>query len=79
MDVLARRELWKVMEALKGKVTVILTTHYLEEAEALSDRIGIMAKGRLQAVGTLEELLQKTCCSSLEDAFVTLAQGGADA
>ena len=78
LDVLARRELWKVMEALKGKVTVILTTHYLEEAEALSDRIGIMAGGRLRAVGTLEALLAQTGCKNLEDAFVTLAQGGAD-
>ena len=53
LDVLARRELWRVIEALKGKVTVILTTHYLEEAEALADRIGVMAAGRLKAVGTV--------------------------
>lgn len=77
LDVLARRELWKVMEGLKGQVTVVLTTHYLEEAQALSDRIGIMAAGTLQAVGTVPELLASTSSSNLEDAFVALAQGGA--
>ena len=76
LDVLARRELWQVIEQLRGTVTVILTTHYLEEAEALSDRIGIMASGRLCAVGTAAELLEKTGTKKLEDAFVALAQGG---
>lgn len=76
LDVLARRELWRMMETLKGQVTVILTTHYLEEAEALSDRIGVMAAGRLRAVGTVPELLAQTGAGSLEDAFVTLAEGG---
>lgn len=76
LDVLARRELWKVVESLKGKVTVILTTHYLEEAEALADRITIMAGGRLRAVGTAAELMAKTGANNLEDAFVILAQGG---
>lgn len=76
LDVLARRELWRIMESLKGQVTVILTTHYLEEAEALSDRIGVMAGGRLRAVGTVSELLARTGAGSLEDAFVTLAEGG---
>ena len=77
LDVLARRELWKVVEGLKGRVTVILTTHYLEEAEALADRIAVMAAGRLKALGTVEELLAKTGCKNLEDAFVALAEGGA--
>lgn len=77
LDVLARRELWRVIEALKGKVTVILTTHYLEEAEALADRIGVMAAGRLKAVGTVAELLAMTGGKNLEDAFVILAEGGA--
>ena len=54
LDVLIRRELWQVVEELHGKTTVILTTHYLEEAEALSDRIGVMNRGRLTAVGTAE-------------------------
>lgn len=78
LDVLARRELWKVIDGLKGQVTVILTTHYLEEAQALADRIGIMRAGRLQAVGTTAELLKLTGTASLEDAFVTLAEGGRD-
>ena len=56
LDVLARRELWREIEALKGKITIVLTTHYMEEAEALSDEIAIMAKGDLKAIGTLEEL-----------------------
>ena len=67
-----------VVESLKGRVTVILTTHYLEEAEALADRIAVMAAGRLKALGSVEELLAQTGCKNLEDAFVALAEGGAD-
>ena len=78
LDVLIRRELWQVIRELKGKSTVILTTHYLEEAEALSDRIGIMAHGRLTALGTAEELKAQAGAGSFEDAFITLAgEGGA--
>lgn len=76
LDVLARRELWASIKALKGKVTIILTTHYLEEAEALSDRVGIMAQGKMKAIGTVEELTEQTGTSKLEDAFVLL-NGGA--
>lgn len=76
LDVIARRELWTVLRALKGKVTIILTTHYLEEVEALSDRVGVMAKGRLVAVGTVDELLQQTGAKSFEDAFIELATQG---
>lgn len=73
LDVLARRELWTAIEKLRGKVTVILTTHYMEEAEELSDRIAIMAKGKLRALGTAKELIEKTGAKNFEDAFVTLA------
>lgn len=73
LDVLARRELWKVIEKLKGNITIVLTTHYLEEVEALSDRAAVMAKGQLKAVGTVNELLEITKTKSLEDAFVALA------
>jgi len=73
LDVLARRELWKAIKALKGKVTMILTTHYLEEAEALSDRIGVMESGRLKAVGTAKELIAQTGAKNFEDAFIALA------
>ncbi|MBE6764506.1 MAG: ABC transporter ATP-binding protein [Ruminococcaceae bacterium] len=76
LDVLARRELWKMIEKLKSSMTIILTTHYLEEAQSLSDRIAIMAKGRLSAVGTAQELMELSGKSSLEDAFVALCEEG---
>ena len=74
MDVLARRELWKIIEELKGKTTIILTTHYMEEAEALSDRIGVMISGRLVALGTLAELEERTGKKGLEEVFISLAE-----
>lgn len=73
LDVLARRELWNIIQKLKGKITIILTTHYMEEAEALSDRIGIMTDGVLKAEGTLQELEAATGEQGLEDVFVTIA------
>ena len=76
LDVLARRELWDVIRGLKGHTTIILTTHYLEEAEALAGRIGVMNQGRLRAVGTAEELKALAGCGSFEDAFVALAGEG---
>jgi ABC-2 type transport system ATP-binding protein len=76
LDVLARRELWSVIEKLKGEMTVVLTTHYLEEAEALADRIAIMADGRLKALGTAEELKKLSGKETFEDAFIELAVGG---
>lgn len=72
LDVRARRELWNTITKLKGKVTVILTTHYLEEAVELSDRIGIMCGGKLKALGTAEELMQTAGKDSFEDAFLAL-------
>lgn len=74
LDVLARRELWKHISKLKGKITIILTTHYLEEAEALSDRIGIMAKGVLKAEGTAKELKAKAGTEDFEEAFIRIAE-----
>lgn len=76
LDVLARRELWNKIGSLKGKTTIILTTHYLEEAESLSDRIGIMVKGNLIAEGTAEELKQSVNANTFEDAFVKIAEEG---
>lgn len=73
LDVIARRELWDVIKSLKGRVTIILTTHYLEEVEALSDRAGVMAKGKLKAVGTVNELIALTGADTFEDAFIALA------
>lgn len=79
LDVLARRELWKLIQTLKGKMTIILTTHYMEEAQALSDRIGIMHAGRIIASGTPEQLMISTNTTSIEQAFIELSGGGADA
>lgn len=75
LDVLARRELWSSIKALKGKVTIILTTHYMDEVETLSDRVGVMANGKLTAIGTVEDLTEQTGTSKLEDAFIVLAGG----
>ena len=74
LDVLARHDLWNAIRALKGRITVILTTHYLEEAEARSDRIGIMKDGRLLAVGTARELKEKAGAADFEAAFVAIAK-----
>ena len=77
LDVLARHDLWELIHALKGKVTVILTTHYMEEAEALSDRIGIMKDGRLLAAGTAEELKASVGTEDFETAFVAIVKEAA--
>ncbi len=77
LDVLARSDLWDTIRALKGKITIILTTHYMEEAEALADRIGIMKDGRLLALGTAEELKVKAGTEKFEDAFVAIVKGAA--
>ena len=74
LDVIARHDLWETICSLKGKATVILTTHYMEEAEALSDRIGIMKSGHLLAVGTVAELKQKTGADRFETAFVSIVK-----
>ncbi len=76
LDVIARRELWKTINELKGKMTIILTTHYMEEAEALSNRIGIMKDGKLLFVGSKEELFNRTNKDNVEDAFIEIVSGG---
>ena len=73
LDVLARRELWELVRSLHGRVTILLTTHYMEEAEALSDRVGILQAGRLRAVGTPVELIERAGAKSFEETFVALA------
>ena len=73
LDVLARRELWNAIRALKGKITIILTTHYMEEAESLSDRIAIMLGGSIAAMGTLSEIEAVAGEKGLEPAFVKIA------
>ena len=74
LDVIAKHELWEVIRGLKGKITIILTTHYMEEAEALSDRIGIMKSGCLLAVGTAAELKEKAGTRDFESAFVSIVK-----
>ncbi len=74
LDVLARRELWRVIEKLKSRMTIILTTHYLEEAEALCDRIAIMTQGKLRAMGTAEELKAAAGKDDFEEAFIEIAE-----
>lgn len=74
LDVIARSELWDVIRTLKGRVTIILTTHYMEEAEALSDRIGIMKNGKLLVVGTARELMEKTSTDKFENAFISIVK-----
>ncbi len=76
LDVIARHDLWDVIRTLKGNVTIIMTTHYMEEAEALSDRIGIMKNGRLLAVGTVEALTEKAGTDDFETAFVSIVKEG---
>ncbi len=73
LDVIARRELWRYIEGLKGKMTIILTTHYLEEAEALADRIAIMNKGKIAALGTAGDIIEISGEDNFEDAFVKLS------
>ena len=76
LDVIARRELWDTINKLKKEMTIILTTHYMEEAEALSNRIGIMKDGDLLFVGTKEDLFAKTNKTNVEDAFIEIVSGG---
>lgn len=77
LDVIARSDLWDVIRSLKGRITIILTTHYMEEAEALSDRIGVMKDGKLLALGTVEALKEKSGKERFEDAFVSIVKGEA--
>ena len=76
LDVIARHDLWESIRSMKGKITIILTTHYMEEAEALSDRIGIMKDGRLLAAGTAEELKALAGADDFETAFVSIVKEG---
>ena len=74
LDVIARSELWEIIKSLKGKITIILTTHYMEEAEALSDRVGIMKNGKLLIVDSPFELMKKTNTNKFEDAFISIVK-----
>lgn len=75
LDVLARRELWRIINLIKKDTTIILTTHYLEEAYALCDRVAVMAEGRLLDVDTADSLIKKTGSATFEDAFIKIVKG----
>lgn len=75
LDVIARRELWKIINDFKGKITIILTSHYLEEIEALCDRISILSKGNLLMEGTIPEIKERTNETSFEEAFIKVVGG----
>ena len=75
LDVIARSDLWDIISSLKGKVTIILTTHYMEEAEALSDRIAIMKDGKLLICDTAEKIKETTGENTFEKAFISVVKG----
>lgn len=75
LDIKSRRELWKIITNLKGKITIILTTHYLDEVEALADRIAIIDQGILKKIGTLDSLRKESNLTKLEDIFLELTEG----
>lgn len=74
LDVFARRELWKIINKLKSKVTIILTSHYLEEIESLCDRVAILSKGKLLTVGSIDEVKNWANASTFEDAFIKVVE-----
>ena len=74
LDVKARKILWDIVEKLKHKMTIILTTHYLEEVQFLADSAAIISKGRIKAVGTIPEILASTNSNTLEEAFIKLSE-----
>ena len=77
LDVLARSDLWDLIRSLKGKVTIILTTHYMEEAEALSDRIAIMKDGKLLVCDTADKIKETAGTDNFEQAFIRIVKGAA--
>ncbi|MBR2871229.1 MAG: ABC transporter ATP-binding protein [Clostridia bacterium] len=74
LDVFARRELWNIINKLKGKITIVLTSHYLEEIESLCDRVAILSKGKLLAVGEIEQIKQSAKAQTFENAFISLVE-----
>ena len=75
LDVFARRELWNIIQKLRKNITIILTSHYLEEIEHLCDRVAILSKGKLLNIGTIEEVKQITDTQDFEEAFIKLVEG----
>ena len=75
LDVLARSDLWELIRSLKGKITIVLTTHYMEEAEALSDRVAIMKDGKLLICDTAERIKEAADTDNFEQAFIRIVKG----
>lgn len=75
LDVLARSDLWDMIRALKGKITIVLTTHYMEEAEALSDRVAIMKDGKLLICAAADDIKEKAGTENFEEAFIRIVKG----
>ena len=75
LDVLARSDLWELIRSLKGKITIVLTTHYMEEAEALSDRVAIMKEGKLLICDTVERIKEAADTDNFEQAFIRIVKG----
>ena len=76
LDVIARAELWDAIKAIKGELTIILTTHYLEEAQEMCDRLAVMKDGKLITVGTADEIMKEADVDDFEAAFVKLVKEG---
>ena len=74
LDIKSRRNLWELIKKLKSQMTIFLTTHYLEEVENLTDRIAIISKGKIKAIGTVPEILEMTAENNLEEAFLKLSE-----
>lgn len=72
LDIFARRQLWDVITRLKKNITIILTSHYLEEIECLCDRVGILSNGSLLQIGTIEEIKKSTKSEKFDEAFIKL-------
>lgn len=74
LDVFVRRELWRIFDKIKNKITIILTSHYLEEIENLCDRVAVLSKGKLLQVGTIKQIIKVAETKTFEDAFVKLVE-----
>ena len=71
LDVVARREVWRTLKQLKHQgLTIFLTTHYMEEAEALCDRVCIIKSGKKAAEGTIDEVVAASGRKDLEEAYL---------
>lgn len=76
LDAQARREVWQTLKGLKEKgMTIFLTTHYMEEAESLCDRIMLIKDGKKVAEGRVKEIIDSSPCESLEEAYLWYMKG----